>query len=200
MLDVLKEIDEVRKERVYFHELSSEDVIEGTITTVGKALDVRGVVVLRGKEMEQVERNLYKKVLTVIEYRPEKVKYSNAEEKLAVSKSFKDTLFKHIVRYMQGLPFMGDGATEVDVANEIKNRIEKDGVVESIEGMELVTLDDGIQSIHCLVGEGEIEKGGLYEVTLRKSEYLTDEFMVLRTEEHELYGLDKAKRICADRK
>src|SRR5699024_113716 len=147
MLDVLKEIDEVRKERVYFHELSSEDVIEGTITTVGKALDVRGVVVLRGKEMEQVERNLYKKVLTVIEYRPEKVKYSNAEEKLAVSKSFKDTLFKHIVRYMQGFPFMGDGESEVDVVNVIKDRNEKDGVVESIEGMELVTLDDGIQSI-----------------------------------------------------
>src|SRR5699024_11481642 len=92
MLYVLKEIDVVRKESVYFHELSSEDVIEGTITTVGKALDVRGVVILRGKEMEQVERNLYKKVLTVIEYRPVKVKYTNAEEKLAVSKRFKDTL------------------------------------------------------------------------------------------------------------
>jgi len=195
MLEVLKEIDKVRKERTYFHEIPGEKDINEAITTVGKVIDVHGVIVLCGVEMDEEERDFYDKIMTVIEYAPERVKYSRSEEKFAIAKSFKDPLFKQIVRYMQGEDPRLDEDIANRVKNEIKSRIAKDGIVESIEGMNLVTLDDGIESIYCIDSKGEIEQDGLYEVELSRSQYLTDGYLILRTEDFNIYDLDKVKRL-----
>src|SRR5699024_10850018 len=75
MLEVLKEIDKVKKNRTYFHQIPSE--LDGTIKTAGKVLDKKPIVILKGMEMGEREGNFKKKLITELTNNLTKIKFSH---------------------------------------------------------------------------------------------------------------------------
>ena len=191
MLEVLKEIDKVKKNRTYFHQIPSE--LDGTIKTAGKVLDKKPIVILKGMEMGEREGNFYKKLNTALTYNSTNIKFSQWEDRYIIQKSLKDEEFSRMIKYIKGL-IIAEDAEIKGWMEKVQEKVINDGKVSDVKGKNVVVIDDGLESIRCIVDENEdIKVGSVYDIDLKKNSFKDELYLVLGEKQKDLYELDK---IC----
>lgn|SRR5699024_10797124 len=195
MLKVLKEIDKVKKERTYFHQIPESKELTGTTNTEGKVINKKSAVILTSEEIEEKEVEFYKKISTILTYKPSNFKFNRWEERYIIQQSLKDTDFSELIKYIKGI-------AEVDEAKvtEWKERVQEivinSGKVFDVTGKSVVVVDDGIESINCIVNDDQnVQEGKVYDMDLVNNSFKKDNHLVLGEDIEKLYEIDKIQEL-----